>query len=123
MSSATTWSVYEGTTRTYQIREIHDVIDGPSRQMLQVREVLDNIKSKFYKFEELTSTMDEEVKKHWGNKWVEHLRMLTGNIRQQGARQALEELRAEGHRPEDMELAAGWRQRSGDDSYQSEDEG
>ena len=72
---------------------------------------------------ELIATMDDGVKEHWGNKWVEHLRMLTGTIRQQGAQQALEELRAEGHRPEEIELAAGWRIKSGGDSYRSEDEG
>ncbi|KAL2059412.1 hypothetical protein ABVK25_000705 [Lepraria finkii] len=66
--------------------------------------------------------MDQEVRKFWGNKWVELLRMLTGSIRQRGAEQALEELRAEGHKLEEMELAAEWR-REGGDSYRSKDKG
>ncbi|KAL2047152.1 hypothetical protein N7G274_001171 [Stereocaulon virgatum] len=115
------FEVYEGTTKTYQISEICNAIDGPSRQMLEVREVLDNIEAKFSEIEELTSTMDQDVRRFWGNKWVDLLRMLTGDIRRRGAEQALEELRAEGHRPEEMELAAGWRASS--DGYRSEDEG
>ena len=113
------FEVYEGTTKTYQIREIYNAIDGPSRQMLQLREVLDSIKNRFYEFKELTSTLDPEVRKEWGQKWVELLQKLTGDIRQRGAEEALEELRAEGHKPEEMELAAGWRREDGD----SEDEG
>ena len=78
------FEVYEGTIKTYQISEIYKAIDGPSRQMLKVREVLDNIKNKFYEFKELTSTMDPDIKRFWGRKWVELLRMLTGDIRRRG---------------------------------------
>ena len=49
-------------------------------------------KSLYDGYEELTVTMDDEVRKHWENKWVHHLRMLTSTISQQGAQQALQEL-------------------------------
>ena len=48
--------------------------------------------------------------------------MLTGSIRRRGTEQALEELHVEGYKPEEMELAAGWRGEGGD-SYRSEDKG
>jgi len=47
------YEVYEGTTRTFAINEIHDQIDGPNRHMLEVREVLDDIKTRFHEIEDI----------------------------------------------------------------------
>lgn len=47
------FEVYEGTTRTFAINEIHDQIDGPNRHMLEVREVLDDIKTRFHEIEDI----------------------------------------------------------------------
>lgn len=114
------FEVYEGTTKTYQIKEVYEEIDGPSREMLQVREVLDDIKKKFYEIEEITSTMDQEVRRQVGNRWVQYLRKLTGPIRQQGAQQALQELRDDDH---NMELVEGYDVGGANDYCSEEEEG
>ena len=37
------FEIYENTTKTYAIKEVHSVIGGPARHMLETREVLDDI--------------------------------------------------------------------------------
>ena len=46
------FDIYETTTTEYAAKDIYDEPRGPSKQMLDVREVLDDIKTKFYEIEE-----------------------------------------------------------------------
>ena len=45
------FEIYESTIKEYVIKDIYDEPDGSSKHMLDVREVLDEIKTKFYKLE------------------------------------------------------------------------
>ena len=65
--------------------------------MLEVREVLDHIKTRFYDLEETTADWDPEKRKEAADKWVDLLRKYTGPIRQRAARRALAELKDDGH--------------------------
>ena len=37
------FKIYKTTTKSYAIKEIHGVIGGPAKHMLETREVLDDI--------------------------------------------------------------------------------
>lgn len=49
------FEIYENTTKTYAIKEIHCVIGGPARHMLETSEVLDDIKTRFVELDEMTA--------------------------------------------------------------------
>lgn len=117
------FEVYESTTKTYQVKEIYEAIDGPSRQMLRVREVLEEIKIRFYALEELTADMDHGSRHVLGNRCLRYLQKLTDPIRRLGTEQALAELRGDGHKPEVLELANRDEADDSNNSYRSEDEG
>ena len=72
---------YEGIGKTYATKEVHEVIGGPSKHMLVVREVLDHIKTRFYDLEELTAEWEPERRKEAADKWVELLKKYTDPIR------------------------------------------
>ena len=106
------------------VDEVHDQLGGPSRHMLEVREVLDNIKNRFYDLEEATVLFDDEHRERVSMLWVQMLRKLTGPIRLQGVQQALEELGQDGHDISRLQAPEGWQHV--DDvcrGYRSEDEG
>ena len=48
------FEIYENTTKTYAIKEIHSTIGGPAKHMLETCEVLDDIKTRFFELNELT---------------------------------------------------------------------
>lgn len=50
------FEIYESTTKKYVIKDIYEEPNGPSKHMLEVREVLDEIKTKFYELEENTAS-------------------------------------------------------------------
>ena len=56
------FEIYETTTKTYAIKEIHSVIGGPARHMLETREVLDDIKTRFFELDEMTAGFTPEQK-------------------------------------------------------------
>lgn len=60
--------------------------------MLEVREVLDEIKTKFYELEENTASWEDDNRARISASWVTMLRKATGPIRQQGVQLALEDL-------------------------------
>lgn len=45
------FKIYESTIKEYVTKDIYDKPDGLSKHMLDIREVLDEIKAKFYKLE------------------------------------------------------------------------
>lgn len=115
------FEIYESTTRTYVVDEIHDAIGGPSKQQLEMREVLEQIKNRFFELQNLTADFDAEHKRRLLAMWVSHLKQLVGPIRRQGAKEALKELQ-EGdlELDETVSLLGGWQD---EDDYRSEDEG
>lgn len=66
------FEIYETTTKTYTSNEIYTVIGGPTRHMLEMREVLDDIKTRFFELDELTFGFTPEQKDKylmlWGTK-------------------------------------------------------
>ena len=48
------FEIYETSTKTYRSNERYTVVAGPARQMLETREVLDDIKTRFFELDELT---------------------------------------------------------------------
>ena len=102
------FEIYESTTKEYAEKDIYDKPGGPSKQMLDVREVLDDIKKRFYEIEERTAEWDEQTRITIASKWVDFLRKATGPIRKQAFEQALEELATTGHNVQKMEPINGW---------------
>ena len=78
---------YESATKEYVTRDIYDEPDRPSKHMLDVREVLDEIKSKFYELEAGTAEWEDDVRERISAQWVAMLQMK-GPIRQRGAQEA-----------------------------------
>jgi hypothetical protein len=91
------FEIYESTTKEYATKDIYDEPDGPSKHMLDVREVLEEIKTKFYNLEAGTVDWEDDVRERISAQWVAMLRQMTGPIRQQGVQEALKELTDNGH--------------------------
>lgn len=46
------FEIYESTTKTYAINEIHEIIESFSKHVLKMKKVLNNIKVRFYEIAE-----------------------------------------------------------------------
>lgn len=90
------FEIYETTTKTYTSNEIYNVIGGPTRYILETREVLDDIKTRFFELDELTFGFTPEQKDKYLMLWVQNLKKMTGQIRKTGAKDALKQLQDEG---------------------------
>ncbi len=44
--------IYESATFTYVIKEVHEVIGGLSKHLLEAREILNSVKARFYEIAE-----------------------------------------------------------------------
>ena len=102
------FEIYESTTKEYVTKDVYDEPDGPSKHMLDVREVLDEIKTKFYELEAGTAEWEDEVREQISAQWVAMLRQMKGTIRQRGGEEALKELAEAGHDVARLEAPAGW---------------
>ena len=89
------FEIYESTTKTYAVDEIYETIDGPSRHALEMREVLDHVKTRFYEIEEITTGWEPERRDKIVKLWLAMLKKQVGPVRRQGAAQALRELEDE----------------------------
>ena len=117
------YEVYEGFIKTYATKDVHEAIGGPSKHMLEVREVLDHIKTRFYDLEELTADWEPENRKEAADTWVGLLRKYTGPIRKRAARRALEKLKDNGHNVNNLELPADFVRQDQDGDESSDGEG
>lgn len=93
------FEIYE-TVAKIQIDTEQDIIKGPDRHMLEVQEVLDHIKDKYYEIPEQTAQWTAEERDPIIEWWISWLEKLTGPIQKQGAEQALRELEAEAEKDE-----------------------
>ncbi|MCJ1270062.1 hypothetical protein MMC22_009956 [Lobaria immixta] len=84
------------STKIYAVNEIYETIGGPSRHELEIRQVLDHVKTRFYGMEELTADWDSERRDKIVRMWMSIRKKLVGSVRRQGAAQALKELEDEG---------------------------
>ena len=89
------FEIYETTTKSYAIKEIHGIIGGPAKHMLETREVLDDIKTWFFELDELTLDFTPEQKDRYLMLWVQNLKKMTGRIRKTAAKDALKQLQEE----------------------------
>ena len=103
------FEIYENTTKEYVMRDIYDKPDGPSKHMLDVLEVLGEIKAKFYELEAGTAEWEDDARVRISAQWVAMLRQMTGPIRQRGAQEALQELANDGHNIARLEVPPGWK--------------
>ena len=91
------FEIYEYATQEYVVKNIYNEPDGPSKYILEVREVLDEIKRKFYELEENTASWEDKNRARISAFWVIMLRKATGSIRLQGVQMALEDLTNAGY--------------------------
>lgn len=56
------FEIYNNTTRTNDIKKVHNVIGGHARYMLETRKILDDIKSWFFELYKLTAGFIPEQK-------------------------------------------------------------
>ena len=56
------FKIYESTTKEYIVKDIYDKPDGPSKYILDVREVLDEIKTKFYNLKAGTVDWENDIR-------------------------------------------------------------
>jgi ppGpp synthetase/RelA/SpoT-type nucleotidyltranferase len=74
------------------VKDIHDVKGAPDRHLLEVREVLDQIKDRYYENAEQTAEWVEKAHTPAITKRVAQLSHLTSDIRRRGVETALQEL-------------------------------
>ena len=103
------FEIYESTTKEYVTKDVYDEPDGPSKHMLDVREVLDEIKAKFYALKANTVDWEDSERERISAQWVAMLRQMTGPIRQLGAQEALKELANDGHDVARLQMPQGQR--------------
>lgn len=92
------FEIYESTTKDFVAKEIFDEPGGPNKHLLQVREVLDDVKNSYYQMQEIMADWDADECNAKSKQFVRMLRKMTGSVRQQGAMKALKQLDDEGHR-------------------------
>ena len=68
------FEIYESIIKEYVTKDVYDEPDGPSKHMLDVREILDKIKTKFYELEAGTVGWEDDVRKRISAQWVTMLR-------------------------------------------------
>ena len=87
------FEVYETSTRLDF--DHHKEVERSDRHMLQMREVLDAIKDKYYEIAEYTAEWTAEERNPQIKRWLDWLEKLTGPIRRRGVEEALQELEDE----------------------------
>lgn len=92
------FEIYESTTKDFVAKGIFDEPGGPNKHLLQVREVLDDVKNSYYQMQEIMADWDADERNAKSKQFVRMLRKMTGSVRQQGAMKALKQLDDEGHR-------------------------
>lgn len=93
------FEIYEITTVEH-IFLVNEAIEGPDKHMLEMREVLDHIKERYYERAERTAEWTAEERNPVIQRWISWLDKLTGPIRRMGVEQALKELENEAEEDE-----------------------
>ena len=91
------FEIYETMTTEYAAKDIYDEPGGPNKHVLEVREVLDDIKNMFYNMNEVMADWDTEKRNKVSKQFVRTLRKITGPVRQQGAEEAVKQLDEAGY--------------------------
>jgi len=93
------FEIYESTTKEYATKDIHDAIEAPRGRLLEVREILNQIKDRYYDIAEATSVpgVDCGRARLIYRQWVDQLSKPTRPVERRGVRQAMEELQEEGN--------------------------
>lgn len=109
------FEIYKTTTKIKVRHNKDDDIEGPDRYVLQMREVLEHIKDKYYEIAEHTAewTMEEQNPKI--ERWLLWLNKLTGLIRKQGVEEEMRELENETESDEAAGRSLTQKQRRADD--------
>lgn len=98
------FEVYETMTTEYAAI---DEPAGPDKHVLEVREVLDDIKNSFYEMNEIMADWDTERRNKISKQFVDTLRKITGPVRRQGVAEALRQLDEDGHGLGALMLSSG----------------
>ena len=107
------FEVYETSARSKPDDE--EEIETPDRHKLQMKEVLNSIKEKFYELVKHIAEWTVEERDPQMEKWLSWLHKLTGPIRSRGVEEALKEVQNE-------EIIERKRQRDDDDEADEADE-
>jgi hypothetical protein len=49
------FEIYESITKKYIIKDIHEAIGAPDKHLLEIREILNSIKDRYYEIAEQTT--------------------------------------------------------------------
>ena len=80
-----------------------EMIEGSDRHILEVREVLDHIKDRYYEMAERTADWTVEERNSIIERWIGCLDKLIDLIRRKGVEQALKELEDEAEQEQEQE--------------------
>ncbi|KAI9796654.1 MAG: hypothetical protein M1835_003450, partial [Candelina submexicana] len=78
------FELYERIGTEYYEREIEEEIGAPVRRRLDMREVLDSVKSRFYELEEQVAGLPFEEANRVMQWWIDSLDRVTGEVRKAG---------------------------------------
>ena len=87
------FEVYETSARLKV--ECHEEIEEVNHHMLQMREVLNAIKEKYYEIVEHTADWTSEERSSQMQRWIDWLNKLTGPIKRRGVEEAMRQLEEE----------------------------
>ena len=117
------FEIYETMTTEYAAKDIYDEPGGPNKHLLEVREVLDDIKNVFYNMNDIMADWDTDRRNKASKQFVSTLRKITGPVRQQGAKEALKQLEEAGHGLETLMLSGSDADNSDSDVKRSGEDG
>ncbi len=65
------FEIYESTTKQYVIKDIHEAIGALDKHLLEIREILNSIKDRYYEIAKQTTNCAEEKRTPTITKWIE----------------------------------------------------
>jgi hypothetical protein len=89
------FEIYEGMTPNYMNKEVDNEIGAPIRRKLEIREILDDLLSRYYDLESSTADWPKELQDEAISTWIKVLNTTTGELRNQAVGQLKDYLRPE----------------------------
>ena len=81
--------VYEPADKVYVTRDIYTEVGAPARQKLEVREVLEQLRSAYYVLKEGVESPDPDMADNIVNYWINRLTIAMGDLIRIGAAELL----------------------------------
>lgn len=109
------FEIYEIINKKWISENVHDVIEDLNRHLLKMREILDDIKNRYYELCENMTNWSSKERSFILDRWLDQLSNLTDLIRQREAQTAILKLHKKTTKLLEKKLVSRKRRRDNDD--------